>query len=303
MSNHFDRIIELACNFGPMKIAVAAAEDEKVLEALKMAVEINMVTPILIGDKIKIQTLAEKLEFPLEKAQVVGVASPEESAYTAAHMVSEQTAQVIMKGRLDTAVLLKAVLDKQHALFQGGLLSHVGVLRVAGYDRFFVLSDSAMNIQPTLEEKVYIIRNAVRVAHVIGLEMPKVAMICPVEKVNPKIPATIDAEKLTQMNQEGMIVDCIVRGPLALDNAISKEAAMQKGIDNPVAGCADVLIPPDLSSANILNKAMEYFGKAEKAGIIMGAKMPIILTSRASSARAKLNSIALGMVASKQKRT
>ena len=160
----------------------------------------------------------------------------------------------------------------------------------------FIVTDSAMNIAPSLEEKVEIIRNAVTVAHALGNECPKVAVLCAVEKVNPKMPATLDAQALTEMNQRGEISGCQVYGPLAMDNAVSAQAAMHKGVDHPVAGHADILLAPDIEAGNILNKSMEYFAHAEKAGIIMGTKTPVVLTSRASSDEAKLNSIALAVL-------
>jgi len=201
-----------------------------------------------------------------------------------------------MKGFVDTSIILKAVLKKETGLFVDGLLSHVGVLKVDRYDKFFIISDSAMNISPTLENKADIIKNAVKVAHALEIEIPKVAMICPVEKVNDKIISTVHAAELVKMNEEGKITGCIVGGPFALDNAVSEEAARHKGINHPVAGQADVLITPNLEVGNVLNKAMEYFAYTEKAGIIMGAGAPIVLTSRASSSTSKLNSIALAVL-------
>ncbi|MBV1758989.1 MAG: bifunctional enoyl-CoA hydratase/phosphate acetyltransferase, partial [Dethiosulfatibacter sp.] len=260
----------------------------------------NLITPILIGDRTKIQSLSHEIGLDLANISIIESDSAEKSAYIAASLVNRKEAQAIMKGFLDTSVILKAILNKDFDLIGNQLISHVGVIKVKNFDRFFILSDSAININPTLEEKIMIIENAVNVAHALGIETPKVALICPVEKVNPKIQATVDAETITRMNKEGVIKRCIVRGPLALDNAVSAEAAIHKGIENPVAGKADVLIPPDLSSANILNKSMEYFAEAEKAGILMGAKVPIILTSRASSPQSKLNSIALGILCSNQ---
>lgn len=298
--NNFEDIIQLAREKGPVKIAIAAAEDMPVLEAIKLAADKGLIIPILIGDRIKIEKLSKQIGLDTTNINIIDSDSPESSAYIAASLVNNQEAQAIMKGFLDTSVILKAILNKDFNLAGNQLISHVGVIKVKNYSRFFIISDSAININPTLEEKVMIVENAVKVAHALGIETPKVALICPVEKVNPKIQATVDAEEITNMNNEGSIKGCIIRGPLALDNAVSKEAALHKGIDDPVAGQADILIPPDLSSANILNKSMEYFAEAEKAGILMGAKVPIILTSRASSPQSKLNSIALGILCSNQ---
>ncbi|HAE42349.1 MAG TPA: phosphate butyryltransferase [Clostridiales bacterium] len=296
--NNFEDIIQQAREKGPVKIAIAAAEDMLVLEAIKLAGNKGLIIPILIGDRIKIEKISKKIGLDTTNINIIDSESAENSAYIAASLVNNQEAQAIMKGFLDTSVILKAILNKNFDLAGNQLISHVGVIKVKNYNRFFILSDSAININPTLEEKVMIVENAVKVAHALGIKTPKVALICPVEKVNPKIQATVDAEIITRMNKEGLIKGCTVRGPLALDNAVSQEAALHKGVDNPVAGKADILIPPDLSSANILNKSIEYFAEAEKAGILMGAKVPIILTSRASSTQSKLNSIALGILCS-----
>lgn len=292
----FKDIIELAIKKGPMKVVVAAAEDIHVLEAVKLAKEYKLVNPILTGSKKLIEKISKTIDFNLKDIEIFNSNSKEESAYQAASLVNRGEADLLMKGLLDTSVILKAVLNKDFNLKKEKLLSHVGVLKVYTYEKLFILSDSAMNIKPNMEDKIDIIKNAISVANAIGVEMPKVALICPVEKVNPKIESTLHAIEIVKLNKEGKITGCYISGPLALDNAVSIEAAKHKGIKDPNAGKADILIPPDLASANILNKSMEYFAGAEKAGIIMGAKRPIVLTSRASSAKAKLNSIALGVL-------
>ena len=187
---------------------------------------------------------------------------------------------------------MRAVLDKENNLRKSPVISHVAVMQVPGFDRLFYVTDSAMNIAPTLEQKAAILKNAVEVAHALENEMPRAAVLCAVEKVNPKMPCTLDAKELARQNKQGDIPGCLVDGPLALDNAVSIEAAKHKGVDSPVAGRA----------GNMLNKAMEYFAGADKAGVMMGAKVPIILTSRAASPQSKLYSIALGvLIASKTK--
>ncbi|MCR4443527.1 MAG: phosphate butyryltransferase [Peptococcaceae bacterium] len=280
----------------PKTIAVAAAQDKGVLSAVDSACRQGIIKAILVGDKSETERIAKVIGLDLAKFEIIDIRDKEEACLKAVELVHNGQAALPMKGFVDTEMILKAVLDKKVGLKTGRLLSHVGVLSVPGYERLFIISDSAMTIAPTLSEKVDIINNAVAVARALGIEVPKVAVICAVEKVNPKMPATIDAEILTQMNERGEITGCLVKGPLALDNAVSPEAAEHKGIRHPVAGRADVLITPDIEAGNILNKSMEYFGYAEKAGIIMGAKVPIILTSRASSDQSKLNSIALGVL-------
>ena len=207
---------------------------------------------------------------------------------------------MVMKGLVDTSIILKAVLNKEVGLRCGKILSQVSILDIPSYDRLILLTDPAMNISPDLNAKKQIIENAVEVAKSMDIEMPKVACICAKEKVNPKMPDTVEAKELEDMCKNGEIKDCIVGGPLALDNAISIEAAKHKGIDNPVAGKADILLMPDIKAGNVLYKSVVFFAKGDTAGIVMGAKVPIVLTSRADSDIAKLNSIALGvLVASK----
>lgn len=296
MIKTFEDLIESAKAIGPKTIAVAVAQDPDVLVSVYNAYKYGIVNPVLVGKKDEIETIADKSGIDLAGFDIVDIADKTDACRRAVQMVAAGEAALPMKGFVDTSVILKAVLDKEIGLMRGRLLSHVGVLAVPGYDRLFIQSDAAMNISPNLDEKVDIINNAVEVAHALGNDMPKVAVLCAVEKVNPKMPATVDAQELAKMNEQGIISGCIVAGPLALDNAVSPEAARHKGIDNPVAGNADLLITPDIEAGNVLNKAMEYFGRAEKAGIIMGARTPIVLTSRASSDRSKLNSIALAVM-------
>lgn len=296
MIKNFEAIIEKAKDLGPKTIAIAVAQDEDVLSAVENARKLGITNGILVGDQGIIEAMAANLGIDLVNYKVVHETDKYECCKKAVELVRDGQATMLMKGFVDTNVILKAVLDKATGLMAGKLLSHVGVLGINGYDRLFILSDSAINIAPTLEEKGEIIRNAVKVAHGLGNENPKVAILCAVEKVNPKMQATIDAAELEKMNQEGLIEGCTVGGPFALDNAVSLEAAKHKGIEHPVAGSADILIAPDLEAGNILNKSMEYFAFAQKAGIIMGAKAPIVLTSRASSDESKMNSIALAVL-------
>ena len=298
MLKSFEQIIEYARNIGPKTIAVAAAEAEDVLTAVDHAHEEGIANAILIGDKEKIEKLMDENNINKASYKIVDEKDKKTACYKAVQLVKTGEASLIMKGFVDTSIILKAILSKETGLKIDGLLSHVGVLKTDKYDRFFIISDSAMNILPTLEDKIDIINNAVKVAHVLENHNPKVAILCPVEKVNEKILSTVHAAELMRMNEEGMIKGCIVAGPLALDNAVSPEAAEHKGIKHPVAGQADILITPSLEAGNILNKAIEYFSNVEKAGVIMGASSPIVLTSRASSVAAKLNSIALAVLIS-----
>lgn len=298
MIKTFGELLKTARQKEQKTIAVAVAQDKEVLTAVNNAYKHGIIKAILVGDRPTIEIIADEIDMDLKKFEVIHIINKEESCKTAVELVRNAKVSMLMKGFVDTSVILKAVLDKNTGLTMNSLLSHVGVLKIQGFNRLFIQSDAAINILPTLEEKVQIINNAVSVAHGLGNMMPKVAVLCAVEKVSPKMLASVDAAELTKMNERGEIVGCIVKGPLALDNAVSNEAAKHKGLQHPVAGNADILITPNIDAGNILNKAMEYFGRAEKAGIIMGASAPIILTSRASSEDSKLNSIALGVLLS-----
>lgn len=296
MIKDFQTILSCAKAAGPKTLAVAAAEDADVLCAVEHARQEGIILPILVGDKAKIESLIQESNICHKGYEIIDIGDNGEACVKAVELVKTGQALTLMKGFVDTSVILKAILKKDAGLKPKGLLSHVGVLKTDKYDRFFIISDSAINISPSLEDKACIIENAVEVAHALGNMEPKVALICPVEKVNEKIISTLHAAELVKMNESGRIKGCIVGGPFALDNAVSMEAAKHKGVTHPVAGQADILITPNLEVGNVLNKAMEYFANTEKAGIIMGAGAPIVLTSRASSSASKLNSIALAVL-------
>ena len=219
-----------------------------------------------------------------------------EAAKKAVSLVSSGKANILMKGLLDTSILMKAVLDKEIGLRGKGVLSHVAVFEIGGRDELLYMTDAAMNIAPTLEDKVSIIENSVAVFKAVENRVPMVGILCAVEKVNEKMEATVHAEKLVEMNQSGEIKDCIIGGPFALDNAISKEAARIKKITHPVAGKADILLVPNIEAGNVLYKSLTYFANAQSAGIIAGARAPVVLASRSDSRQTKLNSIALGVM-------
>jgi phosphate butyryltransferase len=234
------------------------------------------------------------------QVEIIHANTPEESAKLAVRAVHLKTADVLMKGNVPTSVLLKAVLNKQEGLRKSRVLSHVAVFDIPGFERLMFVTDSAMNIAPSLEELQQILQNAVHVARAVGNNMPKAAALAAVETVNPKMEATVNAAALAQMYKRGQIKGCIVDGPLALDNAVSQIAAAQKKISGDVAGSADILLVPSIEAGNILYKSLIYFAKAHVAAVITGAKAPIALTSRADSAENKLYSIALALCASEE---
>jgi len=275
-------------------ISVAVAQDKEVLLSVEEARKEGVVEGILVGDSKKIEELAKELSIDLTNYTIIHEEDLVEASRKAVIEVSSGRADMLMKGLVDTGIVLKAALDREIGLRGKGVLSHVAVFEIENYDRLFFITDAAMNIAPDLETKKKIIDNSVKVARALEIETPKVACICAKEKVNPKMPDTVDAHELEEMNKRGEIENCIVGGPFALDNAVSVEAAKHKGMDHPVAGMADILLAPDIEGGNILYKSISYFAKSKSAGLIVGATAPIILTSRADSEETKLNSIILG---------
>lgn len=296
MIKAFDEILKYAKEKGPKKVAVAVAQDVEVLSAVNSAKDLGIADAILIGDKDEILAAAGKVGVELAKFEIIDVSDKTEASRVAVELVSTKKADILMKGLVDTSVVLKAVLDEKIGLRTGNVLSHVAVFDIDGYDRLFYVTDAAMNIAPNLDQKKQITENAIQVANALGNDNPKVAVLCAVEKVNPKMQPTLDAAELVRMNEEGTLSGCIVGGPFALDNAVSVEAAKHKGIDHPVAGHADILLMPFIEAGNMLYKSMVFFAKGKNAGIVVGAKAPIVLTSRADSDIAKLNSIAIGVL-------
>ena len=293
----FKTLYSRAATGSPRRLAVACAQDEEVLRAVAKAEELGIAEGVLIGERSEILRVAEAIGYAPEDDRIEDVTDPTAAAERAVKMVARGDAAVLMKGMVDTSVVMRAALNAHWGLRGLRVLSHVALFEVPSYPRLLFLSDAAMNIAPDLDQKKEIIQNAVEVAHGVGLENPNVAVLCAKEKVDPKMGATLDAERLTEMNRAGQIRGCTVGGPFALDNAISPEAARHKGVTHPGAGEADILIAPNLEAGNILYKALAFLAGARNAGIIVGAKKPIVLTSRADSEETKLNSIALAVMA------
>ena len=292
-----DAIVKLASGKGEPAVAVAAADDAEVLQAVAMARDKKIATFLLFGHQEKIRLAAEAMPGLLDgkSVRVIHAETAAEAASLAVKAVKDGSASVLMKGLIPTAVLLRAVLDKESGLQAGKVLSHIAAFEVAGYDRLIFVTDAAMNIAPDLKQKADIIRNAVRVAQSTGVARPRVAGIAALETVNPAMAATMDAAVLTQMNRRGQIADCIVDGPLALDVAVSEEAARHKGLQSEVAGRADILLVPAIETGNALYKSLIYFAGAKVGAVIAGASAPVVLTSRSDSADNKLFSLALAL--------
>ncbi|MCX7970473.1 MAG: phosphate butyryltransferase [Negativicutes bacterium] len=281
------------------KVAVAAAQDDAVLQAVRGAAEQGLADFILVGDGGRIAAEAAKVGLSLDGLTIIEESSDAEAARRAVRLVSGGQADLVMKGMINTADLLRAVLDKEIGLRTGRVLSHCSVFEWRGENpRLLIVTDGGMNIAPDLKQKVDIVTNAVEMASKLGVDKPRVACLAAVETVNPDMPATVDAAMLAKMGERRQIRGATIDGPLALDNALSSEAARHKGITSPVAGAADILLVPDIEAGNILGKAFVYIGGGRLAGLIMGARKPVVLTSRADSFESKIVSIALGTLIS-----
>lgn len=289
---------EISMEENEYDVAVAAAADFEVLEAVDMAITRHIASFSLFDEEAKLKEMIgakypHLLDHP--KIKIINVKGVAQAASAAVKSVFVKDSSVLMKGHISTAVLLKAVLNEEYGLRTGNILSHVAAFEIEGYDRLIFITDAGMNIEPDLKQKAQIIRNAVSAARAVGVDKPVVAPLAAVEVVNPAMQATLDSAALSAMNRRGQIKDCIVDGPLALDNAISPIAAEHKGITGEGAGKADILLVPNIEAGNILYKSLIYFAKAKVGGIIAGAKAPIVLTSRADSAESKLYSLALAI--------
>jgi len=293
MIKNLESLVDLAKGKEKRRLAVAAAGDYHVLEAVANAYAQGIIEPILIGDEKEIRKISADIKFDVQNIQIINVVDPFQASLEATRMIGEGKADFLMKGLVSSGLLLKAVLNKEYGLRTGSLLSHVALFETPYYHKLLCVTDAAMNVDPGLEEKIDIIKNSVKVFHGLNNPNPKVAIIGSVETVNPKMEATMHAATISMMNYRKQIKGCIIDGPLALDGAINKGAAELKHITSDVAGEADIILAPDINGANILYKSLNFLGGATAAAVIMGAKVPIVLTSRGDSEKSKFLSIAL----------
>ena len=287
---------------GGKTVAVVAAHDEHTLEAVALAYRNDMADPVLIGDRARIREIIDARGFEHRDVEIIEEKDEREAAKFAISMIRQGAADFIMKGRLQTADLLKEVVNKEHGLQMGGMISHIAFFELPNYHKLLALTDGGMLPHPNVEDKAKILVNAVRTLHTLGYENPKVAALAATEIVNPKVLDTVDAAVLKKMNLEGRITGCTVEGPISLDLTISREAARIKGFESPVTGDADVLLVPDMTSGNMLAKSFQFLANAKMAGMIIGAKVPIVLVSRGASAEEKYLSMALSAAASVKER-
>lgn len=298
MAKNFAELLTKAQEKGPKRLSVAVAADKEVLSAVKSAKDLNIAEPVLVGDKSKIEEISKEIDFDLSGVEIIEEKDGLLASRKATELVSSGKADILMKGLIDTSVIMKQVLDKEIGLRAGKVISHVAVFDVSTYHKLLFVTDAAMNISPDLNQKKEIITNTVELAHSMGIDVPKVAVIAAKEKVSPKMEATVHAQELAELNKKGEINGCLVDGPFALDNAISKKAAEIKGIKSEVAGDADILLMPFIEAGNVLYKSLTFLAESKNAGIILGAKAPIVLTSRSDTDEAKLYSIVLAALLS-----
>lgn len=296
MFKNYDEMLAEAKSYSPMTVAVAGAEEESVLKALKRAEEEGLVKPLFFGGKEVILKLADNLSYKIEPSFVIDAGSPEICASLAVQAVSSGKADIVMKGGIRTDILMKAVLNKEYGLRNRQVVSHVFFIKLPDYEKFLALTDGGINIAPDLPTQVEIIKNAVDFYNLVGLDLPKIAVLAPVETVNEKIPSTLYGAALSKMADRGQIKGCLIDGPLAFDNAISAYSAKEKNIHSKVAGSADLIFVSDIDMGNGLFKGLVYFGKGVPAAVVLGTKNPVIITSRADSSECKFFSIALNVL-------
>lgn len=286
---NFDQLIELVRSNNKKKrtVAVVAAQDSHTLEAVSLAVKAEIVNPVLIGPKEQIKGHLAILDENPSDYTVIHTETAEEAAYTAAGLVQTGQADFLMKGLIQTSSLMRVLLSDKAGFRTGSLISHLGFVQIPNYHKLMGITDVALNIYPDLNQKQAILENAVATMSRMGFDTPNVAVLAASEDINPKIPETVDAAELKRLNQAGSLSGCVVEGPVSYDLAISKEAAAIKGIASKVCGEADLLVLPNLAAGNILYKALRYSAGARTAGMVIGGKVPIVLTSRAAEVDGK----------------
>ena len=298
----YDRLIERCKALAPVTCAVAHPCDESSLRGAIEAGRMGLLTPILVGPTARIKAVAAEFRLDLSGLELVDAPHSEGSAETAVRLAREGKAEMLMKGSLHSDELMAAVVKRETGLRTSHRISHCFIMDVPAIDRVVIVTDAAVNIFPTLEDKVHIVQNAIDLAHALGLAEPKVAILSAMETVNPKVPSTIEAAALCKMAERGQITGGVLDGPLALDNAIDLGAARIKKIASAVAGRADILVVPDLEAGNMLAKSLSFMADADAAGIVLGARVPVILTSRADSVTTRLASCAVAALVANARR-
>ncbi|MBE0432192.1 bifunctional enoyl-CoA hydratase/phosphate acetyltransferase [candidate division WOR-3 bacterium] len=291
----FEALIRLARARGSRRCVVVKAEDEAALEGIKLAQDLGLITPVLVGDKHGIAGIAKKVGLDTTPCEIHHEPEENQAIIKAIALVKEQ-GDFLMKGMLSTSAFLKGVMHRETGLRQETILSHIAALEIPGYHKLLFMSDGGMNPRLNLETRIEIIRNAIDTLRLLGIEQPKIALVAASEMINPDMPETVDAAKIAELNRTGRLAGAVIDGPFGFDVAVSKKAASTKKIDSTVAGDADFILMPNISAANIWAKGLMYFCRTRAAGMVAGALRPIIMLSRADDPQTKLNSIALGVV-------
>lgn len=298
MIKNFKDMEALVKDRDPRRVALAMAEEGDALAAIVRAAQAGIAEPVLVGDPDAIRQIARQENLDIGSYRVVEAFSEKDAAAEAVSLVKSGDADCLMKGKTATSTIMKAALNKEAGIRGGGVLSHIALMEPPTYHKMLIMSDAALNIAPDLAAKVSIVRNALSVASILGIETPKVAVVGAVEKVNEAMPATLDAALLSKMADRGQIKGCLIDGPFALDNALSRKSCEVKGVETAVGGDADILLLPDIEAANVLYKSVSVLTDYPMAGLIVGAAKPIILTSRADSDQVKYLSILSGVALS-----
>ena len=296
MIRNFEEMVAAAQSLGPIRIGVAAAHDREVLKAVAQAQQEGIVTATLAGDASAIKALAAEDALSLSEIAVINEPDPGTACSVVVGMARDGQLDAVVKGQVKTSTLLGAALRRDVGIRGRGLLSHVGLFEIPGVDRLIYISDSGVIVQPDVSQKLEIIRSVVAVAHLFGVATPRVAILAASDSVHPKIPASIDALALARMSEQGWVEGAVVDGPVGLEAAISPVAAQLEGSDSPIAGLADVLIVPGVEAGNIMAKGLQYFAGARMAGLVVGAEVPIIVSSRADTAETRYLSLAMAAV-------
>lgn len=294
--SNFSELIKAAQAVGPKRIAVAAAADSSVLTSAAELYELGIATAYLIGDQDAIETIARQEELSLRGMTIIHEPDPKAAAQQVMALIRADEADVAVKGQIKTDQFLGAALDRSTGIREKRLLTHVGIFEIPGYDRLLYMSDSGVVLYPTIHQKLIIIQNVVEVAHKFGLKQPRVAILAASEAVHPKMPMSIEALALAKMAEQGWVEGAIVDGPMPLDVAVRPEAARLKGVGGPVAGQADIVIVPGVEAGNTAAKAIQYLAHGKMAGLVVGAKVPIIINSRADAPETRLYSTAMAVV-------
>ena len=301
-SGKYERLLDRCQSLAAVPAAVAFPCEASALAGAIEAAERKLITPLLVGPRDKIQEVAKSVGVDLGDVEILDISEPQAAAARAVELVREGRAEVLMKGSLHTDELMSAIVSREKGLRTGRRISHAFIMDVPTYHKVLIVTDAAINIAPVLEDKVDICQNAIDLAISLGCQKPKVAILAAVETVNSKMPATLDAAALCKMSERGQIKGGVLDGPLAFDNAISEDAAKTKGIDSQVAGDPDILVAPDLEAGNILAKQLTFLANADSAGMVLGARVPVILTSRADSVRSRIASCAVAMLVAHARR-